>query len=275
MADGTGKRVAQWAVLAGLIVLAAAAWLGREHLRLWWRYQPLGRSAQGYPEYRHRLTGIVFVRVPGGKFLMGSPPDEEGRRGDERQHEVALSPFLIAKHEVTQDDWRKVMDTDPSRLKGGDLPVQGVTWEECQDFCSRTGLEMPTEAQWEYACRAGTAGPFAGTVLLNEVGWYREQSGMKVHPIGQKRPNGFGLHDMHGNVGEWCEDIHDAHFYSTPEAAGPDPVCRSGPANQASGMRVVRGGSWTDEEEHCRAAARYTVGPRADDVGFRPAASCP
>ena len=132
---------------------------------------------------------------------MGSPESEWERP----VHEVTLSPFLIAKYEVSQAEWRKVIGSNPPKSKGGDtLPVEQVSWDDCQEFCEKTGLSLPTEAQWEYACRAGKAGRFAGTGQLDDMGWFTEShltslpSPLLPHPVGLKQPNDFGLH------GCWC-----------------------------------------------------------------------
>ncbi|MBN1444455.1 MAG: formylglycine-generating enzyme family protein, partial [Planctomycetes bacterium] len=233
----------------------------------------IGTNPEGYDEYLHEPSGIIFVSLPGGTFHMGSPASEAGRDNDEGPvHEVELSPFLIAKHEVTQAEWRKVMGTSPSHFKGDELPVESVSWDDCREFCRKAGLRLPTEAQWEYACRAGKAGPHAGTGKLDEMGWYRSNSGGKTQPVGSKRPNGFGLHDMHGNVWELCEDVYDVVFYAVPEARLKDPVSASGPV-----LRVSRGGGWKNDARNCRSADRIWDMPCARDwnLGFRPAMLSP
>lgn len=145
----------------------------------------------------------------------------------------------IAKYEGTQAEWHSVIGEEPSSFGRENLPVENVSWEDCSEFSSKTGLSLPTEAQWEYACRAGSEGPFAGTGMFDDMGWYVENSGVEKHPIGQKQPNDFGLYDMHGNVREWCEDVFDRDVYSKPEVRRHDPVNDSG-----SEGRVVRGGGW-------------------------------
>ena len=236
-----------------------------------------GENAQGYPEYRHSQTGILFVLLPGGEFQMGSPDIETRRFNDEGPvHTVTLSPFLIAKYEVTQAQYEAVMGSNPSEFTGNvQRPVEGVSWNELKElagFLARTGLQLPSEARWEYACRAGQAGPFSGTGNLDDMGWWGGNSGDTTHPVGAKAANQFGLHDMHGNVYEWCEDVYHETFYSTPEAAGPDPVSTSG-----SESRVIRGGRFESPTWICRAAFRTVCLPsnRRRDLGFRPVMPLP
>jgi formylglycine-generating enzyme required for sulfatase activity len=261
----------------------------------------VGCNAEGYPEYTHDGTGIVFVRLPGGTFNMGSPEEEPYHSDNEGPvHEVTLSPFLIAKYEVTQGEWHAVMGNYPSYFDGtkdsvGDpvdppddrdvLPVEQVSWDDIQEFEETTGLTLPTEAEWEYACRGGTETAFSfgsgescadwecePCAERDPYMWYCGNAENRTHPVGTKLANPFGLHDMHGNVWEWCEDVWSSSFYSTPEAAGPDPLCTSG-----SGFRVIRGGLWVSSAWYCRSAYRYWVSPgyRVGDLGFRPAGRHP
>ncbi len=171
-----------------------------------------------------------------------------------------------------------MMGRTPSHFKGQNLPVEQVKWDDCKEFCKRTGLSLPTEAQWEYACRAVTQTPFSfgETITTDQVnyngnspygggakGKYRE----RTVPVDALEPNGFGLYQMHGNVWEWCVDVFDAQFYSKREALEKDPVCTSG-----SGARVIRGGGWREGAGACRSAYRIYVFPsyRGDLLGFRP-----
>ncbi len=270
------------ALLSALLAMAMAvaglsAWCARLQLRFWWLFEPLGKNAQGLPEYRHRQTGIVMVRLPGGKFWMGAQKtdpngqnyDPEAEDDEGPVHEVALSPFLIAKYEVTQAQWEKVVERSPPFFRGADLPVIFAWSPESLEFFRKTGLKLPTEAQWEYACRAGTSGAYGGTGRLKDMGWYRGSS--RAYPVGEKQPNGFGLHDLHGNVSELCEDLYDEGFYPTPEARRKDPVCASG-----SEWRVRRGGCLLCNASRCRSAFRFNpLGIvkelRTDCVGIRPA----
>ena len=240
-------------------------------------------NARRYREYEHDETGIIFVLLPGGEFEMGSPPDEANRRPVEGPvHTVTLSPFLIAKHEVTQAEYSQVMGVNPSWFSGDDLrPVEQVSWIDLQEgdgFLARTGLSLPSEAQWEYAARGGTSTAFSfgddcgknacgSCVTADDFMWWSCNAGDSTQAVGGKQSNLFGLHDMHGNVHEWCEDVFDADFYADPEAAGPDPV-----ATADSGVRVYRGGSWLDRAGNCRCAVRLGVlpGNRYTHIGFRP-----
>ena len=242
-------------------------------------------STTGLDEYTHNQTGIEFVLLPGGMFAMGAQStdsnganfDPEARADEVPVHTVTLSPFLIAMREVTQAQYQAAMaghatlSTAPSGFTGTNLPVEQVSWDDLKDadgFLARTGLALPTEAQWEYACRAGTSGPIAGTGILDDMGWYKANANGATNEVGQKTPNAFGLFDMHGNVWEWCEDFYNSTFYSDPSAAGPDPVF-SGSGSD----RVIRGGGWVTTARYVRAAFRGggTPGLRGDILGFRPA----
>ena len=220
-------------------------------------------NAQGYPEYTHDQSNIRFVRLPGGSFQMGSPPDEEGRHENEGPvHTVSLSPFLIAKYEVTQKEYEGVMGVRGASSAAGTpsfraeevLNATHVSWYDlhmADGFLARTGLVLPSEAQWEYACRAGTSGPYAGNGNLDDMGWHGGNSGHVTHVVGGKQANQFGLHDMHGNVHEWCEDAYDGEGYEKWEGVLPD-FARHG----LYISRVIRGGSYYSEARNARSAMR-------------------
>jgi len=271
-------KVAALTAAAVVVVLTVAVWQCWPHIRFWWQFEALGFNDQGCPEYRHRQTEIIFVKLPGGKFWMGAQKeDPEGQNYDPDAkkeegpvHEVTLSPFLIAKFEVSQSEWKKVRGNNPSDFKGDHLPVESVSWDDCQEFCRKAELKLPSESQWEYTCRAGWSWPCAG--IIEELVWYWDNSRSMTHPVGQKKSNAFGLHDMHGNVWEWCEDVYDSEFYSKLEASGTDPLCISG-----SKFRVVRGGGWSAVAEFCHSAFRGKGPPgyRSKEIGFRPVYPCP
>jgi formylglycine-generating enzyme required for sulfatase activity len=180
--------------------------------------------------------------------------------------------FWMAKTEVTQAQWRAVMGSNPSNFNGGDLPVENVSWDDAKEFIKKVNdssvipegwkVALPTEAQWEYACRAGDKGSFSGGTI-EQVAWYDGNSGSKTHPVGTKKPNAWGLHDMHGNVWEWCAD-----WYGDKLSGGTNP---SGPSSGV--LRVFRGGSWLLNAAGCRSANRVRYSPdyRINYLGFRPA----
>jgi formylglycine-generating enzyme required for sulfatase activity len=204
---------------------------------------------------------------------MGSSSSEEGHSIGENQVEVMLTqPFWLAKTEVTQAQYKAVMGSNPSNFKGDNLPVENVSWNEAQAFIDKLNekqilpqgwkFALPTEAQWEYACRAGEKGPYSGG-SLDEVGWHDDNSGSKPHEVAQKKPNLWGLYDMHGNVYEWCGD-----WYVGTLTGGADP------AGSASGsFKVYRSGSWDGSSSKCRAAYRDGEYPSNshNNMGFRPA----
>jgi formylglycine-generating enzyme required for sulfatase activity len=259
MATLKGRRVAIAAGAVALVVLAVAVVLGWKNLVFWYRFEAIGQNAQGLPEYRHRATGIVMVLLPGGTYQMGAQKEDPGgpnydpeAEDDEGPvHEVTLRPFLIAKCELTQSQWKSVMGANPSHFKGDDLPVETISWDDIQRFEAKTGLTIPTEAQWEYACRGGTSIPLSGTGKIDDMGWYCKNDGGTTHPVGKKTPNGFGLHDMSGNVWEWCEDGYDKGFYGKPAASETDPCSYAD-----SIWRVVRGGSEGGDSGCCRSSGR-------------------
>ena len=231
---------------------------------------------------------LEMVQIEPGTFIMGSPENELGRRDDdggEKQHQVTLTKrFYLGKYPVTQKEYQAVMGNNPSKFMGDNLPVEQVSWDDAKSFCSKLNdlkrnelpagyrFDLPTDAQWEYACRAGTTTALnnglnltSEIVLcpnLDEVAWYVGNSDVKTHPVGQKKPNTWGLYDMHGNVWEWCNDWYADY----PSGAVTDPT---GPASGS--LRVVRGGSWLCFALRCRSAYRGGRDPmhRDGDVGFR------
>ena len=221
---------------------------------------------------------MPFAFCPAGSFTMGSPESEKDRGMREEQVKVTLTKgFWMAKTEVTQAQWRAVMGSISRRFKGDDLPINEVSWHDAQEFIKKVNdsgvmpkgwkIALPTEAQWEYACRAGETGLYSGGTI-DQVAWYDGNSGDKTHPVGRKKPNAWGLHDMHGNVCEWCADWY-YHFDSL--RGGTDP---SGPLlHDSFESKVIRGGSWRNGAAYCRAAYRDRFDPdsRLNALGFRPA----
>jgi formylglycine-generating enzyme required for sulfatase activity len=222
--------------------------------------------------------GMELVWCPPGTFWMGSPEDEVGRYEDETLHEVTLTRgFWIGRHPVTQGQWEEVMGGNPSEFKesGPHAPVEEVSWDDAQEFCralsERDGREyrLPTEAEWEYACRAGSTSAWCfgdDEEELGDYAWYDENSDDRTHPVGRKKPNAWGIHDMHGNVWEWCADWYDDY----PDIPATDPL---GPEDGSP--RVICGGSWSYNAEYCRSALRHGLDPdsRFFDLGFRVAVS--
>ena len=206
---------------------------------------------------------MEMVWCPPGTFTMGS---DDGDLDERPPHPVTLTKgFWLGKTEVTQAQWKSVMGSNPSSKQGDDnLPVEKVSWLECDAFCKRAGLQLPTEAQWEYACRAGSTGEYAGTGNLDDMGWYGDNSDGKTHPVGQKRPNAWGLYDMHGNVNEWCADWYGGY----PDGSVTDPKGASSGSD-----RVYRGGDRLYGAGRCRSAHRDYYNPSGSDslLGFRPA----
>ena len=214
--------------------------------------------------------GMKLALIPANKFHMGSLPLEKGRHHDERQHRVNLTePFRIGVTEVTQSQWQAIMGFNRSYHRGDDLPAERLSWKDAVAFCDKLSenegkiYRLPTEAQWEYACRAGAAGPFAGPGKINEVAWHYGNSKRQTHPVAAKKPNDWGLYDMHGNVAEWCSDYYAADY---PDEPVTDPT---GPPSGAA--RVVRGGAWDAFTPGCRSAARLSRSPahQLKSTGFR------
>ena len=231
----------------------------------------------------------VLVQIAGGRFMMG---DKE--QVDAPPHEVVISAFQMDPHPVTQEQFQKVMGSNPSRWKGEKNPVEQVRWSDAVRFCNKrseleqlqpcydltdwkckfeaTGYRLPTEAEWEYACRAGTATAYFfgdAPLKLGEYAWFDKNAGGRPRPVGQKQPNPWGLADMCGNVWQWCNDFYKVDYYA--ESPREDP---RGPATGET--KVVRGGAWRFSAESCRSGYRYNENPGyADDCfgydiyGFR------
>jgi formylglycine-generating enzyme required for sulfatase activity len=229
-------------------------------------------------EIEHVQSGIRLRLMPAGGFEMGS---NNGNPDEKPVHRVKIEkPFYMGKYEVTQAQWKAIMGarSRPSLRSGDNLPVEQVSWDAAREFCAKAGggLRLPTEAEWEYACRAGSATNwFFGDdeKLLGEYAWYKTNSDVRTHEVGQKKPNGWGLYDMAGNVAEWCQDTYQKTYRGAPD---------DGRAwiTMDDQFRVIRGGAWDnpDNPDNPAAAARsanrtWSI-PALEDstIGFRVAA---
>ena len=219
---------------------------------------------------------MEMVLIPAGEFMMGSPDsDKDAQPNEKPQHRVRISkPFYLGKYLVTQEQWEAVMGSSPSNFKGPKNPVEQVSWDDCQGFVEKLNAKvgggkfsLPTEAQWEYACRAGSTGKYCfgdEESGLGEYAWYSANSESKTHAVGEKKPNAWGLYDMHGNVWQWCQDWYDGGYYANSPTDEP-----TGPSGGA--FRVLRGGSWADPARGCRSAdrGRFTPQGRGNNLGLR------
>lgn len=237
-----------------------------------------GPAAPAQPKpaetYTDPATGMAFVFVPGGCYRMGDLFGD-GDADEKPVHEVCVNDFYMSRTEVTQGQWEALMGKNPSSFKGGkDDPVDRVSWQATQNFLtslrgknSTSRFRLPTEAEWEYACRSGgKTEKWAGTSVektLGEYAWIGSNSGGKPHQTGKAKPNGLGLHDMSGNVWEWVEDDYAPDCYQDPER--DNPLCIRG------GNRVMRGGSMNLSERFARCSARNSARPAEGphSVGFR------
>jgi formylglycine-generating enzyme required for sulfatase activity len=224
--------------------------------------------------------GMKFVLIPAGTFMMGADEDFAEAEDYERpRHQVTISkPFYLGVYEVTQQQWKDVMGNNPSKFKGEDNPVETVSWEDAQDFIKRLNQKeghslyrLPTEAEGEYAARAGSTSPYFfgdDESQLGDYAWYEDNSGNEAHPVGQKRANAWGLYDILGNVYEWAGDRWGDTYYANSPSSDP-----TGPLS--GNERVVLGCGWDSDAVSCRSADRGMNGPAARDgrLGFRLALS--
>lgn len=235
-----------------------------------------GDDAPKFQNQTITVDGVSFkmIAVEGGTFLMGSPESDTETYDDEKpQHEVTLSNYYIGETEVTQELWETVMRSNPSYFVGANLPVEKVSWDDCQEFIlklnEKTGktFRLPTEAEWEYAARGGKKSKgytYSGSNTIGNVAWYSDNSGGTTHEVGTKQANELGIYDMIGNVMEWCQDWYGETYYEKSSTTDPQ-----GPASGTS--RVLRGGSWGSGARSCRVAYRiyFNPGGRFNDDGLR------
>lgn len=230
----------------------------------------------GGPEEIKNSIDMELILIPSGSFQMGVDKSFEAE-ADATRHSVTIStPFYMGKHEVTQKQWAAIMGRNPSKFKGSTRPVEQVSWDDVQKFIAALNQKegkhyrLPTEAEWEYAARAGTkTAYFFGDDeddegLLSQYAWFKGNSGKKTHPVGMLLPNAWGLYDMHGNVWEWCQDWYDKEYYAKSPDADP-----SGPLSGSD--HVIRGGSWNKIPYYLKAGYRNYATPDGvdDTLGFR------
>jgi formylglycine-generating enzyme required for sulfatase activity len=284
-------RVRIWldppAALVGLLFIAVAAFLTAGCQK---DSQP-GQANTALPEPKTVKTlkiitttnGLTMAFIPAGEFIMG---DDNGDDDEKPAHKVQLSPFYMDTHELTQKAYESLTEKNPSKTKGLDKPVEQVDWYHAILYCNlrslkeglkpcydpstlacdfaADGYRLPTEAEWEYACRAGTKSKYSpgdDPAKLRNFAWFKANAGDTTHSVGQKAPNPWGLYDLHGNVAEWCQDIYGEHHYQQSENRDPH-----GPAT--GNKRVLRGGSWRTGEDGCRSSARNSETPRFADACF-------
>ena len=222
--------------------------------------------------------GMKLVVIPPGEFLMASPEMEPGRNSDEMQHKVTLTePFQMGIYEVTQEQYEKAVGANPSTFKAPDNPVEQVSWDDALEFCRRLSAlpeeqaaghvyRLPTEAEWEFACRAGTTTAYSfsdDASQLVDYAWLKDNSDGTVHPVGQMKPNQFGLYDMHGNVWERGSDGYRPDRLSTSSAIDP-----TGP-DGSHAFHVLCGGAWNNDAVSCRSSSRGYYGMGMNQIGFR------
>ena len=233
---------------------------------------------------------LELIKVPSGTFIMGSPKNEEKHYEDEDpQHEVTVKSFFMGKYPVTQAEWKVVatlaqinrkLDPAPSYFKGDNRPVESISWYDAVEFCDRLSKEtgklyrLPSEAEWEYACRAGTTTPFSfGERITTDIVNYDDMDNCrrKTTRVDMFPSNAFGLHDMHGNVWEWCADTWHDNYDGAPNDGSAWINKEQNDNENNPQSHVVRGGSWINNPRFCRSACRNYDGPdlRSDSVGFR------
>ena len=220
--------------------------------------------------------GMELILIPSGSFKMGGDKNlEQAEDHETPRHRVNISKtFYMGKYVVTQREWFEIMNDNPSEFKDETRPVERVSWNDVQGFIQKLNekeeadtYRLPFEAEWEYAARADTESAYSFRVDINtltQYAWYRKNSDRKTRPVGRLKPNPWGLHDVHGNVHEWCQDWFDKNYYS--QSPSKDPL---GPSSGLA--KVLRGGDWGSEDWYCRCASRSLSSPdrRSSRVGFR------
>ena len=239
-----------------------------------------GGQSHRIASFKHIETGILLNLIPGGTYVMG---DDKGEAWERPAHKATIKPMLIGRFPVTQEEWQKIGGKNPSRFKGAGKPVEEVSWDDVQGWLKKAGdgLRLPSESEWEYACRSGTQTQYfwavphrrtdgSGDKINGDYCWYDENSGDATHPVTAhaNKTNAFGLVDMSGHVWEWCQDDWVDDYKNGPGNSQP----RSGDGS----YRVIRGGSWNYDASYCRSAFRSNLTPtvRFFIIGFRVARTC-
>ncbi len=261
-----------WVLLAALPLLAASCRSAEE-----------ATTETAAPEIVKTKSGIEMVLIPSGRFKMGS---ESGKEDESPAREVQIDAFLMDRCEMTQANYARFDFINGSHFKGPDRPVEMVRWDDAALYCNwrskeeglepcydegtfacnfaANGYRLPTEAEWEYACRAGTTADYSfgpDNRQLGQYAWFAGNADKQTHPVGQKKPNAWGLYDMYGNVAEWCNDVFDKDYYKDGETSNP-----RGPADGP--RRVLRGGAWNSRADDCRSASRVGESPGSADACF-------
>jgi len=241
-----------------------------------------GGQESAKPREIETKSGVIMIELPGGSFTMGNPKGAV----DETPHQVSVSPFCVDKYKVSQEEYEKVMHENPARWKGKKNPVEQVRWSDAVRYCNArsrleglkpcydlktwecdfaaNGYRLPTEAEWEYAARAGTKTKYffgQKSTKLKHYAWFKRNARHRARPLGQKLPNPWGLHDVYGDVWEWCHDIYGRDYYQASPQKDP-----RGPEKGDS--RVLRGGSWNSSEKKCCSTFRYSEDPGYTDPCF-------